>query len=235
MSFRNSRIWPALIPAMVAPFAASLFYFVIFSDFCLAPVIYIAAKVFAVVWPIISVRFILRTTFPKVKIGHEKHRRAIPLGALLGTAIVVLMFALMQTKAGELVAAGSDNIGDKARELGVLEHYWLFALFICTIHSLIEEYYWRWFVFGQLRKVVPVFYAHIIAGASFAAHHLVITTQFFPIFFGILLGGLAGAGGVILSVLYDRQKTLAGAWVCHLIVDIGIMAIGHNILFGYYI
>lgn len=235
MLVRNLRIWSAVAAAMAVPFVASLFYFVIFSGSRLAPAIYTTAKVFTVIWPVISIRFILGTTFPKVKIGHEKHRRAIPLGAFTGAAIVVLMFALMQTKGGELITAGSDNIRGKAQELGVLEHYRLFALFICVIHSLIEEYYWRWFVFGQLKKVVPVFYAHIIAGVSFAAHHAVITTQFFPLSWGVLLGGFAGAGGVIWSILYERQKTLAGAWVSHLIVDMGIMAIGHKIVFGYYI
>jgi hypothetical protein len=59
----------------------------------------------------------------------------------------------------------------------------------------------------------------------------VIATQFFPVLWGLLFGGLAGAGGVIWSVMYDKQKTLVGAWLCHLIVDLGIMVIGHSILY----
>lgn len=231
----NSRIWLALVPAMVIPFAASLFYFVIFSGHYFAGVLYVAAKAFIIVWPLISVRLILRTTFPKVTISLEKHRQAIPLGIFLGIAIVILMFGLMRTPLGEVVNRSSDSIGRKAQELGVLKYYWPFALFLSVIHSLIEEYYWRWFVFGRLKNVVNVPYAHAIAGISFAAHHIVIATQFFPVPWGFLFGGLAGAGGIIWSVMYDKQKTLAGAWFCHLIVDLGIMLIGHNILFGNYI
>ena len=227
----NLRVWLALVPAMVIPFAASLFYFVILSGSDFAEVLYVAAKTFIVVWPLISVRLILRTTLPKVKIALKKHRQAIPLGVFLGIAIVILMFGLMQTPLGAVVAGSSESIGRKAQQMGVLKYYWQFALFLCVIHSLIEEYYWRWFVFGRLKTVINVPCAHAIAGVSFAAHHVVIATQFFPVLWGFLFGGLAGVGGIIWSVMYDKQKTLVGAWLCHLIVDLGIMAIGHNILY----
>lgn len=221
--------------AMVVPFAASVFYFVLFSEYFFARVIYAGTKVFTLVWPVISVWLIFRTTLPKIQIALEKHRKAIPLGIILGIAIVLLMLGLMQTPLGEVVTGSSENIRNKARELGILEYYWSFALFLSLIHSLIEEYYWRWFVFGHLREVLHVFSAHLLAGISFAAHHVIIATQFFPIPWGIVLGGLAGAGGILWSVMYDKQQTLMGAWICHVIVDLGILAIGHNILFGSYV
>jgi membrane protease YdiL (CAAX protease family) len=226
----NSRVWLALVPAMVVPFVASLFYFVILSGCDFAVVLYAAAKAFIVVWPLISVRLILRTHLPKVKLTLAKHRQAIPLGVFLGIAIVVLMFGLMRTPLGEVVSRSSESISRKAQQFGVLKHYWLFALFLSFIHSLMEEYYWRWFVFGRLKNVVNVPCAHAIAGVSFAAHHVVVATQFFPVLWGFLFGALAGAGGILWSVMYDKQKTLLGAWLCHLIVDFGIMAIGYSIL-----
>ena len=230
MSTGNLRIWLALAPAMVVPFAASLFYFVILSGCDFAVVLYTTAKAFIVVWPLVSVRLILRTTLPKVKFALAKHRRAIPLGVFLGAAIVILMFGLMRTPLGEVVNGSSESISRKTQQFGVLKHYWLFALFLSVIHSLIEEYYWRWFVFGQLKNVVNVPCAHAIAGVSFAAHHIVVATQFFPVLWGFLFGALAGAGGILWSVMYDKQKTLVGAWLCHLIVDFGIMAVGYSIL-----
>jgi hypothetical protein len=45
-----------------------------------------------------------------------------------------------------------------------------------------------------------------------------------------LLGGAVGLGGIIWSLLYQRQGTLSGAWLCHAIVDMGIMAIGYKLL-----
>jgi hypothetical protein len=50
--------------------------------------------------------------------------------------------------------------------------------------SSIEEYYWRWFVFGRLGELVSPAPAHLPAGA----------------------------------------------WISHLIVDLGIMGLGHRVL-----
>jgi hypothetical protein len=100
------------------------------------------------------------------------------------------------------------------------------------VNSLIEEYYWRWFLFGHLRQVVPVFLAYLLAGVAFAAHHVVITTQFFPMSWGLLIGAFVGVAGVIWSVMYARQQTIMGVWVSHIIADLGIMFIGYNLLFG---
>ena len=34
-----------------------------------------------------------------------------------------------------------------------LRVYLLLAVFYSAIHSLLEEYYWRWFVFGRLSQL----------------------------------------------------------------------------------
>ena len=46
----------------------------------------------------------------------------------------------------------------------------------------------------------------------------------------VLLGASVGFGGVAWSLLYQHQRTLSGAWLCHAIVDMGIMAIGFRLL-----
>lgn len=228
----RTKTWLALAPAMALPFVAALFYFVLFGDRPFARVIYGATKVFTVVWPAAAVWLIFRTRFPKLELRAGRHLRAIPLGLVTGAAIALLMFGLMQTPLGGMVSGGAEAMRQKARAFGVLEHYWLFAVALSVVHSLVEEYYWRWFVFGRLRSVCRPAHAHVLAGAAFAAHHVVIATQFFPLGWGIVLGGLVGVGGIVWSVMYDRQRTLAGAWASHLIVDFGIMAIGHKLLFG---
>lgn len=228
---KKALIWIALLPALTLPFIASLFYFVFFSEYYFAIIIYIATKVFTVIWPLIAIFLIFRDPFPKIQLLSKENKKAILSGIFSGLLIVALMFVLMQTTEGDTVIAGSANIQMKARNLGILEHYWLFAIFLSLIHSLIEEYYWRWFVYGNLNRVIGGFSSHIIAGISFAAHHVVIGSQFFSLFWGILLGILVGAGGILWSKMYEKQKTLLGAWLSHLIVDLGIMSIGYYLLF----
>ena len=228
----KSRIWLALAPAMVLPFAASLFYFVFFSRYTFARVLFGATKAFTVVWPAISVWFIVRTAFPRIDLRSAHHWKAIPLGVITGAAIVLLMFGAMQTSLGGIVAQSSEAIRGKARDLGIVEYFWPLAVSLSLINSLIEEYYWRWFLFGRLRQVAPAFLAYLLGGVAFAAHHVVITTQFFPASWGLMIGAFVGLGGVIWCMMYARQQTITGIWVSHIIADLGIMVIGYNLLFG---
>jgi uncharacterized protein len=216
---------------MVLPFVASLFYFVLYSDHPGAKALYATTKVFTVVWPWAALRFILRVPFPGPVAGVRRWVRALPLGALVGLLLVASFVAAMGTGLGGVVEGASGAIGTKAGQLGILDHYWAFALFLSLVNSLVEEYYWRWFLFGRLRLVLPRWPAHLVAAAAFAAHHAVVTTQFLPLGWGLAAAAAVALGGLIMSLLYERQGTVAGAWVCHLLVDLGIMGIGYKLLF----
>ena len=227
----TSRILAALVPAALLPLAASLFYFVLFSDQPWARVLYGATKVFTLLWPLLAVRLVLGENLPSPFVNLRRHLLAVPLGALAGLLVVGLMAGLMATPAGAVVLQSADAIRAKAQQLGLLEHYLAFAVFLSLVNSAVEEVYWRWFVYGQLRRLLPGWRAHALAGAAFAAHHVVVVTQFFPLGVGLCFGAAVGLGGVIMSVLYERQRTLCGAWVCHLVADLGIMGIGYGLLF----
>ena len=234
MQILNRKIWLVLLPAMTLPFLASLFYFVFWSEHFLARLLYVVTKLFTLLWPIVAVAFITKSGLPRLGLGDESHRRALPMGLLVGVGIVGVMWIVMLTPCRDVVMSSASKIRSKAEALGILNYYWTFGLFLSVIHSLLEEYYWRWFVYGHLRQVVRKPFAHALAGASFAAHHIVVTTQYFPPAWGVLFGGLAGVGGIFWSVMYEKQRTLAGAWICHVVVDLGILSIGHKVLFGAY-
>lgn len=232
MNSTRSLIWKTVIPAMLLPFVASLFYFVLFSEHVFSRAIYAGTKVFTLVWPIIAVLWILKTGLPKLNLRDVKHLKALPLGLLSGAGIVGLMLVLLQTPLSTVVHGAAPAINLKTTELGIINHYWAFAIFIAIFHSLLEEYYWRWFVFGRLREVTSGRVAHVLGAVSFAAHHVIITTQFFPLGWGLFFGMAVGVGGAIFSKLYERQQTLVGAWIAHMIVDFGIMWIGYGLIAG---
>ncbi|MCG6535361.1 MAG: CPBP family intramembrane metalloprotease, partial [Syntrophales bacterium LBB04] len=213
------------------PFIACILYFVVFSEYTISRYIYTGTKIFTLLWPLFAYRYILKINFPVLKIDFEKNKLNVLTGILTGTIIVIIMFLFMNTGMGKIVEGCSENIKIKVQQLGIINHYWSFGLFLSIIHSFIEEYYWRWFVFGTLNKIMKSYASHLLAGIAFGAHHIVVATQYFPIYWGLLFGSLVGFGGIIFSILYDRQKTLSGAWVCHMIVDLGIIAIGHHLIF----
>jgi len=226
----KASLWIAVLPALVLPLLASLFYFVLFSEHALAQGIYTGTKVFTLVWPVIAYIVILKIPLPKPSLLAGDCRRALITGLVSGALMVGLMMLLMQTPLGNVVKASAGQIRTKAEELGIINHYWLFAVFLSVVHSLIEEYYWRWFVFGRLRQALSGFAPHLIAGIGFAAHHVVVASQFFGLSWGFLLGGSVAVGGIIWSMMYDKHKTLLGAWISHIIVDFGIMTIGYCLI-----
>lgn len=226
------RLWTALVPAMVLPFFAALLYFVVLSENHAARVLYAGTKVFMVFWPVFAVQWILHGRLPVPRLRDARHLKALPLGLVTGAGVVLLMMALLQGPLGPVVAAHAPEVKAKAAAFGILDHYWLFAVSLSVVHSLLEEFYWRWFVFGKLRDVVPRPAAHLLAGAAFALHHVVVVTVFFSLGWGLVLGALVGAGGVVWSLLYDRQGTLTGAWLSHAVVDLGIMVVGYGLIFG---
>ncbi|MEM7388086.1 MAG: CPBP family intramembrane glutamic endopeptidase [Verrucomicrobiota bacterium] len=230
---RTNWVMPAVILAMVLPLASSLFYFVWFSGSPLAKAIYSGTKVFTLVWPFLVWHFFKGQIFrwrPE-KADWVRWGRAVPLGVLSGVIIVGAMFLLLRSgPMADMVNQAGPEIRKKTVEMGVLKYFWVFAVFLSVFHAMIEEIFWRWFVFGELREKLSLPMAYLLGAVSFAAHHIVVTTQFFPLAWGILLGALVGVGGLIFSWLYHRQQTLAGAWISHMIVDFGLMAVGYRLI-----
>jgi membrane protease YdiL (CAAX protease family) len=235
MPAKALRKWVVLGPAMFVPCMGSVVYFVLFSEYAFARVVYAAVKAFTVAWPVICICLILHEHFPRPEIPAPKYRRALALGLLSGIVIAALMLSSMRTPLLHVVESGSMNIRTKTAELGILQYYSIYALLISLINSLVEEYYWRWFLYGRLRGLVRIHWAHILAGIAFASHHTVVTTHYFGVGWGLALGACVGVGGIIWSMMYENHNTILGAWISHLIVDLALFSIGHMLLFGTYI
>ena len=218
--------------AMVVPTLGTVVYFVIMGQSRAAQLFYGATKLFTLVWPMLIVLGLEKKRLRFKGIDWARHFRAVPMGILLGAVIVALMVVLFRfTIIGDYVRGCSDVVRGKAVDLGFLGCYWTFAVFLSLGHSALEEYYWRWFVFGSLVRFTPVGWAYFLAGLSFAGHHYVVLGTFFPLWLAAVLGTLVGVGGVIWCWLFRKYGSLAGAWVSHLMVDAGIMWIGYELIF----
>ncbi|MDA0811583.1 MAG: CPBP family intramembrane metalloprotease [Verrucomicrobia bacterium] len=223
---------------MTVPFFASLLYFVVLSEQPIGKMIYAGAKVFTIVWPVLCIAILWRMGLGWFKGFKDTrhwgnlrpHLRALPLGLVTGLLIVGTLWGLLQTPLAEIVETSSPAIRRKATALGFLENYILFATFLSVLHSLIEEYFWRWFVFGHLRQKMSAVSAAVLGSIAFASHHLIVLGQFFPFGFAVFLSICVAIGGLMWCWLYQRQGTLAGAWLSHLIADAGLMAVGYSLL-----
>ncbi len=224
--------WLVVGPALVLPLMASFFYFVLFPGTAFGNAFYTAIKIFLLTWPVIATWLILRERFTRERPGLFHRRKSMLVGALFGLAVVGLMLLLKEfTPMGEVLQQNGARIRERVEGLGMLHHFTLAAFAISIVHAGLEEFYWRWFVYGNLRHLVSQPWAHGLAATGFLSHHIVITSQFFPLGFAIFLGICVGIGGVFWSWLYQKHRTLWGAWFSHMIVDFGIFWIGYQLLF----
>jgi len=112
--------------------------------------------------------------------------------------------------------------------------YLLLAVFYSAIHSLLEEYYWRWFVFGQLSRLCRLPSAIVISSVGFAAHHVLVLQLDFGWFspFSWLFALAIIIGGAFWAWLYRASNSLAAVWISHALIDAAIFAIGYTMLGG---
>src|SRR5262249_6160472 len=111
-----------------------------------------------------SIAKIIQFGFPLVWVGlvcrqplrwPKFNTRGLPQGIGFGLAIAAGIFALYFgyfRAAGTFATAGNKMLKELSG-IGVTSPaiYAGVAIFYSLLHSLLEEYYWRWFVFGRLR------------------------------------------------------------------------------------
>ena len=106
------------------------------------------------------------------------------------------------------------------------------GIFYALVHSLLEEYYWRWFVFGQLRRLLPLGQSTALASLAFAAHHWIVLGSYFGRFSPVtwLMTFAVAVGGAVWCGIYHRSHSLLGPWLSHALVDAAIFAVGFAII-----
>ncbi len=230
LSTSTARRWAVLLPALCLPLLASFFYFVLFPGTAFGNAFYLGVKVFLLVWPLLAVLLILKE--PLIERGKSRqHLASLVPGIGFGLLVVtILMVLLKATPLASLIQENAPRIAERIRDLGVADHFLWFALFISFAHAALEEFYWRWFVFGQSSKIMPIAAAYVVAAAGFASHHIVILSQFFPLGWAFALGACVGIGGAVWCWIYRRHRSLLGAWASHMVIDIGLMWVGWEVL-----
>jgi hypothetical protein len=161
-------------------------------------------------------------------------------GLALGAGFGLLVFALaLAVYGGWLKPSGClDEAGRRmaAKVTGFGVHGWpqfaAMGVFYALLHSLLEEYYWRWFVFGQLRRWVPPAAAVAASSLAFTSHHLLVLGFYFGRF-SLITGILSLAvaiGGVFWAWLYQKSGSLYGPWLSHALVDAALFLIGYDLI-----
>lgn len=224
-----------MVPALVVPFLCALVYFAWIPESNGGPVAYGLTKIWVLIYPLFFFGWIGLgglTRREDRKSSWPSWKMVVLSGLGSGVAVSLIGTLMVLTPVGEIVREHGPKLGQKADELGFRKNFVLVAIFISVFHSAMEEYYWRWFVYGHLRQMVGHWPGHLIAALAFTGHHVVITLQLFPAPLALFLSALVGFGGLIWTLMYEWHGTVWGCWISHVLVDAFLMIVGYHLLNG---
>lgn len=228
---RGDRV--ALVVAMLFPTAATWLYFVVFAGSPAMPVVAGACKVVQFALPAVWVFGVRRRPF-RIE---RPTTRGLGIGTGFGILVVVVLAALYLgfLRSSDLLSDVPRQVEGKLKDIGADTplRFAALAVFYSALHSLLEEYYWRWFVFGRLRRWVSLAPAVAISSLAFMAHHVIVVGTFLGDehfwTLALPLSACVGIGGVAWAILYGRSQSLYACWASHAVVDAGIMAVGFDL------
>lgn len=163
--------------------------------------------------------------------------RLLGLGLLFGAIVGGLVWSVANVLGTTLLTDAPRHVRTKVAEFGVASpaRYLFLAAFISVLHSLLEEYYWRWFVYVRLRKWMTFAPAAALSGLAFMGHHVFVLREYMPDHFwsaALPLSLLIAVGGFFWAWLFERSGSLLSPWLSHMLVDAALMWVGYQWVFG---
>ncbi len=230
----SGTYWSGLSLAVLFPSLLTLTYFVLLSGFSagIQQAVYGIGKCLQFGFPVAWIWLVLHARLR----WHWPGLRGVGWGLAFGLFVLLAMWGLylVWVKPSDLSAGLQTEAIQKVRHLGLntVGRYAATGVFYALAHSLLEEYYWRWFVFGQLEPRVGRGVGILISSLGFMAHHIILLATFFswdsPLTYLFSLG--VAVGGAVWAWIYASSRSLLGPWLSHMLVDAAIFLIGYDLV-----
>jgi CAAX protease family protein len=237
--------WLALFFACTYPTLLTLVYFIWLAGIgsTAQQAAYAIGKLIQFGFPLAWVGLVCREPLRWPKFTTGGLAQGIAFGLLIAAGIFALYFGYFRA-AGTFAPAGRKMLTELSG-IGVTGPaiYAGVAIFYSLLHSLLEEYYWRWFVFGRMYAFLSsgeragvrgLWPAIIISSLAFMCHHVVVLGLYFGwtnpwmYFFSIA----TAVGGGFWAWLYNKTGSIYGPWASHLLIDAAIFAVGYDLIRG---
>lgn len=157
----------------------------------------------------------------------QKRNFLIALG--LGVALYLLIL-------GAYAVAGrffdfSGIVDSLSENAGVTKENFLFvSLYISFVNSLLEEFFFRGFLFANLKNLTTRRFGYLFSAGAFALYHMgMLRGWFSPVLYILVMAGLI-AGGVIFNFLNEKQGTIYTSWLVHMFANFAINTIGFRLM-----
>ena len=121
--------------------------------------------------------------------------------------------------------------GNLTQNAGVTKDNFLFvSLYISFANSLLEEFFFRGFLFSNLKRHSTRRFAYLFSALAFALYHVAMMVGWFDWWLNLLvIAGLA-LGGMIFNRLNEKQDCIYVSWLVHMFANFAINTIGFILL-----
>lgn len=121
--------------------------------------------------------------------------------------------------------------GNLSENAGITKDNFLYvSLYISFANSLLEEFFFRGFLFTNLKKHNCRLFAYLFSALAFALYHTGMMIGWFDFrIVALAIAGLA-AGGMIFNWLNEKMDTIYVSWLVHMFANFAINTIGFMLL-----
>lgn len=141
-------------------------------------------------------------------------------GIILAAYFIVRPFYDFSTIADSLTA-----------NAGVTKDNFLYvSLYISFVNSFLEEFFFRGFVFTNLKEQAGRKLAYGFSAGAFGLYHVAMMSGWFsPVLFLLVMAGLV-IGGMIFNWLNEKLDTIYCSWLTHMFANFAINTVGFLLL-----
>ncbi len=175
--------------------------------------------------PYIHVKWIKKSTIREVygiRFNGKRHFFYSVLTGMTSFATIVVAFFLLREE------LSLDSIGRQVAEGNVMTPATIIAvgLYIILFNSLLEEIFFRGFIFLNLYELKHKKMAYLYSSILFGIYHIgIFKTWFNEQIIALSLFGLIGIG-LVFGRLNTHNHNILNSWIAHALADLAIMLIG---------
>lgn len=110
-------------------------------------------------------------------------------------------------------------------------NFFYVAVYISFLNSLLEEFFFRGFLFLSLIKTTKKPIAYLVSSLSFGIYHIGIMSDWFHISIFLLAFTALIAAGIIFNYINEKNKNIYNSWLVHMFANFALNTIGF-MMFG---
>ena len=182
-------------------------------------------KLSLLISPIIIYSFITKESFKDIIRFNKLHNaKLLIILMILAYVGIIILYLLLRSQ------IDLSNIKDKLlhKEHLTKDNFIYIFLYIIFINSLLEEVFFRGFLFHLIDNKK---YAYIFSALCFAIYHIAIIAAWFNIY--IFIFAIVGlfVVGLFLQFISNKYESIKASWLIHALANVAINTIGVFMLF----